>query len=311
MGRGIKLGSLKREARKTKFKAQDPASRKSVKEDLVHNAAPKGDGDIIDRIPSSFLLAEVPGWNKNPSGAALAIDQQASKKAARKAKKLRRVEQAKAERAMSAGLISHRSETPAEVKMKQLPGESKEDFRTRVELHMKTNLKSVSQKMATGRKSEKKKARADKRAQQKRHKVEQAEKDAELFKKAPRAAFNDVVERPPELPGGVNALKSRSQLKGVAGQSSASTAGSSEAGSAVALKGATDFSSYAGQVKNAYAALREKRLKENEQKKAAFSPAGQRGQKRRKEQKPSLSIGPSKKLREAIDKVKRSQEEDE
>lgn len=214
------------------------------------NWEPKKDPDIIN---GSFSSAFGTGMVGLIPGAAL--EKPADPKVESKRERRRR------KRELSAGKdglgiaelpAKEKSNEGRESMPKQNRGESARDYAKRVNEHLRIRLQEENKKLATTNSRDKKRKRAEARrkkaiakAERKNGKVE----DDGLFRKAERAAFGDVVQRPPVM--SADAMKSQAKLKaGAAGDEG--------------LQGRPngvppEMQDYAAKVREAYAALKKRR----------------------------------------------------
>jgi len=238
---------------KYNYRPQDPFARPSQQDvNEGSNRPPRDDDDVIDIPRMSVGAAMIPG-------ASLGEDPQRHRErggdTGRKSKgpkHKRRMASATVEEERTRNADKPRP-LPEEVAApKQRPGESARAFARRVDAWTEQRLKVTRSKASTEHMREKKRQRAQaKRAKaaEKRNRV-QTEDDG-LYKNAAKASFGDVVHRPPILSDA--AMKSRSKLK--KGGTTPSGAGTSGASSS-----ASELEAYAAKVREAYAAIKKRRL---------------------------------------------------
>mmetsp|Transcript_89045 Transcript_89045/g.288385 ORF Transcript_89045/g.288385 Transcript_89045/m.288385 type:complete len:259 (-) Transcript_89045:192-968(-) len=131
---------------------------------------------------------------------------------------------------------------------KQKPGESARAYAKRVEKILKERMQHARRKLSSDRKKEKMKSRTQALKAKLKEKKEQRGNGGsreELQPQAEKPMFGDVVKRPPTLSAA--AEKSREKLK-------------SSAAAAAGGRPAADLEAYADKVREAYAALKQRRL---------------------------------------------------
>lgn len=252
----------KSKAKKAKYRPQDPFFTRLEHVNELLNKAPAKDDDIIDKIPN-MVGNMMPALDAEPvQGVSLAStasagrerDTAGARKRERASKKNRRGGgggKSGEDRSAPAdkSVATDRNGVPLSAKLPtQKPGESAKDYNRRVDKAMREQLREARRKAPTDNQREKKRNRAEakKKAREKKAAALRAEVDDGYKGRVERAAFGDVVKRPPIL--GDAAMKSRSKLKSL------------DASAGKASGGPSDIAAYAASVKEAYAAIKRRRL---------------------------------------------------
>lgn len=256
MGRKIPRKGGGREARKKKFRPQDPFSTRIEPVNEGVNAPPLADEDVAD-IPSlvggAFMPIDPGGGAAAGSVGSAPLSKRQARKAKQKAKDRAQEAGGKANKRARERIVPEGATTSQELP-KQRPGESAKAYAARVDRHMEEQLRDARRKVTTERQREKKRNRVAAKRQAKKERGDEARADAAdgLFKSAERAGFGEVVQRPPILSSA--AMKSRSKLKAAAAKVGAG------GGSTPKPSAPSDLADYAAKVREAYAAIKKRRL---------------------------------------------------
>mmetsp|Transcript_102475 Transcript_102475/g.290207 ORF Transcript_102475/g.290207 Transcript_102475/m.290207 type:complete len:266 (+) Transcript_102475:109-906(+) len=253
--RSTKGGSFKKRGKN----AKEPSIRgQPLVTDTRYNEPPPADDDDfnVPQVPGrSFMgdagIPDAPGQGSAGSG----VPSKAQKKRARQAN-------------APDGSSNANGKVGADGKPKpkpprQRPGESVRSFNERVDRHMRESLTEVSKKMSTEQHREKKRTRAEAKRKKLADRKTEARENAKDKSSQPtdRPGFGDVVLRPPAL----NPAKS---LTKVAKASAGGQASPAQEGTGTQKSGTArpkDFADYAAQVREAYDALKKRRLNQREQ----------------------------------------------
>jgi len=234
------------QARKNKFRPQDPFSARQPDEDRGHNQPPKDEEDVVLSKHHRFrdLVAEEP----MPSVSAASSGAPAGSKRARKKHTRRATSGTPREAAAAArGDVVSTGHCKGENLQNKRPGlhTAGSDRRVREE------LAEASCKTSSKRRREKNRARQEaKRRAAKQNSAGAVSEDGDgSVGDAPPAAFGEVVQRPPSF--SVAAVKSQVKLKAAVG-SVRSVPGQAS--------GKDDLAEYVAKVREAYAAVKKRRL---------------------------------------------------
>mmetsp|Transcript_19389 Transcript_19389/g.45095 ORF Transcript_19389/g.45095 Transcript_19389/m.45095 type:complete len:259 (+) Transcript_19389:60-836(+) len=247
-----------RQAKKKKFKVQDPYYSGPKKVDTKRNKPPKKDDDVIDRMPSfggaADAMAGIGDGTSADSPASI------SKKAERRKRKKAAARAKEIEDWIAGGDGGGRGGAGGDQdSLPALPtratGESEHTYKKRLRQHLQERQRKARQRQHTNYKREKLRAQ------------EKARRDVKMQKKASKQkaptcvvpAFGEVVDRPPVMSNDI--LRSREKLK----QKQEVDKKGASALAKVTLSHARprdEMSDYASKVRDAYAAVKAKRHRE-------------------------------------------------
>lgn len=268
-------GSVLKDNRKKKFRAQDPESKRVEIVAEGANAPPKDDEDIVG-IPKMVgapclpmdigqpVSVQLHEGALGPRGTGDADKLSGRQQRREKKKKAKEVSAAtggaKAGAKDKVGKDSAPKEAPtiSQDLPKQRPGESARAYSARVDQSLRSKLQEASRKVPTAHHREKMRTRAADKRKRARDRKGKAKAEAAEEAKAEKVEFGDVVERPPILSSAV--MKSRSKLKKKTEEAAKVLVSGTGLIKEAQSNAPADLADYAAKVREAYAAMKKQRL---------------------------------------------------